>query len=433
MDNELKITLIGAGSAIFGPTSIMSILKSEPLEGSNVTLVDVDGDRLGLVASAAEMLNEFLEAGVNVKSETDRRKALPGTDYLLITAEEGRIDRWQADFQILKNFGIKHTLGENRGPAGLSHTLRTVPLVLDICRDAAELSPEATAIIFTNPEDRIAYAVNKYTDLEAYGYCDGNWDFRDHFLGKLLGIPGEGIHLEGAGINHMVWITELRDKSTGENIYPQMVERAEETGWQPLSHHLYRTYGLWPHENDGHVGEYIGYAPEFNDCSGYDFDDHLKREDEWIGRLKALVTGNYPVEDLAAKLSDYERFTFGDMSFTRMIEGEITEENVFLSGANLINNGKVGNLPEDMVVEVPATVTYGGIHGFSMGNLPEGIASICYREGTIQKLSAEAAAEGSREKALRALDLDDIVHSPKTANELLDAFITEHRSYLRTF
>ncbi len=433
MNEQLKITLIGAGSAVFGPTSIMSILGSRPLSGSKLTLVDVNEEKLELVTAAAREMNEFLGAGMEIDSETEGRNALPGTDYLLITVEEDRIDRWQTDFQILKDFGIKHTLGENRGPAGLSHTMRTVPLVLDICRDAEELCPDATAIIFTNPEDRIAYAINRYTNLEAYGYCDGNWDFRDHFLGDLLGIPGGRIHLEGAGINHMVWITELRDRATGDDLYPEMVNLAEKEGWQPLSHHLYRTYGLWPHENDGHVGEYIGYAQEFNDCSGYDFDAHLKQEEKWLGRLRRLKEGNYPIEEFVGELSEYERFTFGDMSFTRMIEGQIAEENVFLSGSNLVNNGKIANLPDDMVVEVPATVTYGGINGFSMGKLPEGIASICYREGTIQKLSAEAAAEGSREKALRALDLDDIVHSPKVAEELLDEFIDVHRDYLRTF
>ncbi|MFP4201807.1 MAG: hypothetical protein ACLFN7_04120 [Candidatus Acetothermia bacterium] len=430
---RLEITLVGAGSAIFGPTSILSILETEALEGSKLNLVDIDREMLELVGLTTEKMNDHLRAGVEVDLYTDRKEALPGTDYLLITAEEDRIDRWRRDFRILKEFGIEHTLGENRGPAGLSHTLRTAPLVLDICRDAEELAPNSKAIIFTNPEDRLAYAINHYTDLKAYGYCDGNWDFRDHYLGELLDLPGERIHLEGAGINHMVWITELFDRETGRNLYPEMVRRAEEEDWQPLSRHLYRTYGLWPHENDSHVGEYIGYAPEFNDCSGYDFDGHLEEEQKWKERMEGLKDGGYEVERFVSELSGYEHHTFGDASFTRIIEGERTEENVFLSGANLINDGKIPNLPDDMVVEVPAVVTYGGINGFSFGELPDGIASLTHREGIIQKLSAEAAIEGSREKALRALDLDDIVPVPKTGKKLLDRFLDEHRYYVRGF
>jgi len=298
---------------------------------------------------------------------------------------------------------------------------------------AEELAPEAKGIIFTNPEDRLAYAVNKYTDLEAYGYCDGNWDFRDHFLGELLDLPGERIHLEGAGINHMVWITELRDRETGQDLYPEMVQRAEAENWQPLSRHLYRTYGLWPHENDSHVGEYIGYAPEFNDCSGYDFDGHLKEEKKWRNRMKKLREGDYEIEEFVAELSDYEHHTFGDASFTKIIKGEVTEENPFLSGANLINKGKISNLPDDMVVEVPAVVTYSGINGFSFGDLPDAITSLTHREGVVQKLSAEAAVEGSREKALRALDLDDIVPDPETGRKLLESFLNEHAEYVRGF
>ncbi len=433
MKEDVKITLVGAGSTIFGPTSILSILQTEALAGATLSLVDVNGEMLELVGETTRRMNDYLGVGMEVELETDRTEALPGTDYLLITAEEDRIDRWRRDFEILKEFGIKHTLGENRGPAGLSHTMRTAPLVLDICRDAEELAPEAKGIIFTNPEDRLAYAVNKYTDLEAYGYCDGNWDFRDHFLGELLDLPGERIHLEGAGINHMVWITELRDRETGKDLYPEMVQMADAENWQPLSRHLYRTYGLWPHENDSHVGEYIGYAPEFNDCSGYDFDGHLKEEKKWRNRMEKLREGDYEIEGFVAELSDYEHHTFGDASFTEIIKGEITAENPFLSGANLINNGKIPNLPDDMVVEVPAVVTYSGINGFSFGELPDAIASLTHREGVVQKLSAEAAVEGSREKALRALDLDDIVPDPATGRKLLERFLNEHAEYVRGF
>ena len=433
MKKDLKITLIGAGSTIFGPTSILSILQTEALSGATLSLVDVDGEMLELVGKTTRKMNNYLGTGMDIELQTDRSRALPGTDYLLITAEEDRIDRWRRDFQILKDFGIKHTLGENRGPAGLSHTMRTAPLVLDICREAEELAPEAKGIIFTNPEDRLAYAVNKYTDLEAYGYCDGNWDFRDHFLGDLLDLPGERIHLEGAGINHMVWITELRDRETGQDLYPEMVQRAEAENWQPLSRHLYRTYGLWPHENDSHVGEYIGYAPEFNDCSGYDFDGHLKEEKKWRNRMERLREEDYEIDQFVAELSDYEHHTFGDASFTEIIKGEVTEENPFISGANLINKGKISNLPDDMVVEVPAVVTYSGINGFSFGDLPDAITSLTHREGVVQKLSAEAAVEGSREKALRALDLDDIVPDPETGRKLLESFLNEHAEYVRGF
>lgn len=427
-----KITLVGAGSTIFGPTSILSILETEALNGATLDLVDVNREKLELVGKTTEKMNRFLEAEVEVKLHTDRKEALPGTDYLLITAEEDRIERWRMDFRILKEYGIEHTLGENRGPAGLSHTLRTAPLVMDVCQDAEEMAPEAEVIIFTNPEDRLAYAVNHYTDMAAYGYCDGNWDFRDHYLGELLDLPGERIHLEGAGINHMVWITELRDRVTGEDLYPEMVRLAEERDWQPLSRHLYRTYGLWPHENDSHVGEYIGYAPEFNDCRGYDFDGHLDEEARWKTRMEKLVEDDYEIERFVRQLSDYEHHTFGDASFTKIIEGEITSENVFLSGANLVNEGKIPNLPDDMVVEVPATATYSGINGFSFGELPDAIASLTHREGVIQKLSAEAAVEGSKEKALRAIDLDDIVNSPEKGKKLLDRFLEEHESYVHS-
>ncbi|HUX22024.1 MAG TPA: hypothetical protein VMW69_12355 [Spirochaetia bacterium] len=427
---QIKVVYIGAGSSSFGPAILHDLFNNVFHGGGTLSLVDINAESLRLMTSAASKFNEHYQTSVEVQSDTERINVLADADIVLISAEQDRMNRWKTDFEIPKRFGIQHTLGENRGPSGLSHTLRTAPLVLAMCKDVERLAPKATVIILTNPEDRLQYVVQKYTKLRAYGYCDGLWDFRDHLVGKLLGIPGKNVHVFAAGINHAVWVTDIRDTRTGEDLYPRMVQRARETGWQPFGLHLYETYGLWPHENDEHYGEYFHYACEFIDCKGYNYQRHIDMELDWKERLRKLAANQYKIEDLLTDAGDFVARAFGDSPPSDVVRGLHLGEPRYLPNANLQNNGKIAGLPDDMIVELPAIATPAGIAGVSVQGLPEPIKVFLHREGEIQRLSGEAAIEGSRQKALTSLMLDPHVRSAETANQLLDAFLQAHKDLI---
>lgn len=424
--HDVKIVYIGAGSSNFGPAVLYDLFTNVFERNGELSLVDVRADALGLMENAARRMNEYFGKNVRVESSTDRTKVLEKTDCVVISAEVDRMNRWKQDWEIPRRFGIRHTLGENRGPGGLSHTLRTAPLILDMCRDIEAASPEATVIILTNPEDRLAYVVNKYTKLRVYGYCDGLWDFRDHLAGKLLGIPGEKVHVHAAGINHAVWITDIRHRDTRRDLYPELVRRARETGWQPFGMHLYDTYGLWPHENDEHYGEYFHYACEFIDCKGYDFEAHIRMEHEWKDKLRELSNGTYEMKTLIEETKSFIWRVFGDSPPSDVIRGVHLGQPCFLPNANLPNHGKIRDLPDDMIVELPAVASPAGIFGIGFPGLPESILVFLRREGEIQRLAGEAAVEGSRQKALTSLLLDPQVRNAETAVKLLDAFLDAH-------
>lgn len=424
--NGLSIVYIGAGSSNFGPAILLDLLENVLRDNDTLSLVDINERALQLMDGAAHKMASHLERSIEVRSDSKRLGLLKGADCVIITVEEDRMNRWKTDWRIPQELGIVHTLGENRGPGGLSHTLRTAPLVVEIAKDVEKAAPDATVIILTNPEDRLAYAVTKYTRLRAYGYCDGLWDFRDHLVGPLLGIPGERVHVHAGGINHAVWITDIRETGTRRDLYPEMVKRARETGWQPFGLHLYENYGLWPHENDEHYGEYFHYASEFVDCKGYDFDGHEQMDREWKAKIEKLVGGNYDVEKFVAETRTFNWNVFGDAPPSDVIRGVHRGESRFIPNANLPNNGKIPGLPGDMVVEVPGVASSSGIFGIGFPDLPEPILVFLHREGVIQKLSAEAAVEGSRHKALQSLLLDPQVRSAATAEKLLDAFLDAH-------
>lgn len=423
---ELNVVYIGAGSSNFGPAILLDLLENVLRTNDHLSLVDINEVALQLMDGAAHKMAAELGRKVGIRSETSREKVLPGADCVIVTAEEDRINRWRRDWEIPRELGIEHTLGENRGPGGLSHTLRTAPLILEIARDVERLAPDATMIILTNPEDRLAYAVTKYTGVRAYGYCDGLWDFRDHLVGPLLGLPGEKVHVHAGGINHAVWITDIRESETRRDLYPEMVRRARETGWQPFGLHLYEIYGLWPHENDEHYGEYFHYASEFMDCKGYDFDGHVQMDKEWKSKIESLVHGRYDAETFIRETRKFNWDVFGDAPPSDVIRGVHLGQPRFIPNANLPNLGKIVGLPDDMIVEVPGVANPSGIFGVGFPRLPEEVLVFLHREGVIQRLSAEAAVEGSRKKALSALMLDPQVRSAATAEKLLDAFLDAH-------
>lgn len=366
----MKATVIGAGSVIWGSSVIHDLLSNEKVNEGTISLVDVDKNKLKSIHEISEILNEHEKQNFEIKSSTDRREMLPDSDFVMILAEEDRIKTWKRDCEILEEFDIDHPLAENRGPGGLSHTLRTVPLVMDMCRDIEELCPDSLSITLTNPEDRITYAAHRYTDIEMIGYCDGLWDFKSHHLGDLLDIPPEDIYVRGAGINHCVWITEMLNRRTGEDLYPRLVKKSREGDWQPFSRHLYENYGLWPYENDEHVGEYFREACEFFECEGHDFDGHEKMQDEWKTAASKVIQGTPYIEEYVEKVANWNQVVFGDLPLTKIVEGVYLGEEQYLPNVNLPNEGKIDNLPDDMIIEEPGVATPGGVQGERFGRLP---------------------------------------------------------------
>ena len=278
----------------------------------------------------------------------------------------------------------------------------------------------------TNPEDRIVYALTRYTTLRAFGFCDGLWDFRTDYAGKLLGIPGEFIHVHGAGINHAVWITDLRDNRTGHDLYPKLVELARKNVWQPFGLFLFDTFGLWPHENDEHYGEYFQYAHQFFAAKGYDFESYAGRHAERRKMNLRLIGREIDPATYLQSLDPIVENTFGDTPPSLVLRGAVLGEPAYIPNANVVNAGCIAGLPDDMVVEVPAIATATGVFGIRFVTLPDEITAILHREAVIQKLAAEAAVEGSRKKALLALLMDPHVRDPQTAERLLDAFTEAH-------
>ncbi|MEM1570272.1 MAG: alpha-glucosidase/alpha-galactosidase [Candidatus Bathyarchaeia archaeon] len=433
---EVKISLVGAGSASFGLETLRDIVSTEELHGGTIALIDIDEGKLKTMAKVAERFNEYFKANLKIESFTKTKDGLSGSDFVIIAVEKERMKRWWLDFQIPHKYGIKQVIGECGGPGGLAHTLRVVPLVLEICRDIEDLCPNALVMNYSNPEARVAYAINRYTKLKAVGLCPGIYG-RMEWLSTALGRQIEAL---AAGLNHFTWILKLWFKDSGENAYPILIDRLKTAddvkrdilAGEPLSRILCLTYGYYPSPSDGHVGEYVSYA--------WDIVPERERGENWLSAVEKWSENiRKTVDDLATDKLSVELYSSSELirgergQAVNIIKAIVSNRRYFEYAVNVPNKGVVTNLPLDTVVEVPAVVDGSGIHPIHIGSLPTGIDALCYTQAVIQRLSVEAAYEGSYEKALQALLIDPVVHSVEAAKKTLDELLEVHAPLLPQF
>ena len=150
---KLKIVLIGAASASFGRGTIADLMDAEELKESELTisLVDIDKKALDRMYRLANLLKERYSSKAKIEIKTDREKVLPGANYVIVSVAQKRWQLWEKDFYIPAAYGFRHIFGENGGPGAAFHTLRSLYLMIPICKDMEKLCPEALLINFTNP------------------------------------------------------------------------------------------------------------------------------------------------------------------------------------------------------------------------------------------------------------------------------------------
>lgn len=456
------ITVIGAGSASFGENTLSALMRSKKLKGSTLRLVDRNPQSLDIVHRLAKRLNTEWDSGLTITAHTHHKDALDGTNFVVSAIEVGpREELWKSDFEIPLKYGVRQPYAENGGPGGFAHAARNVKPVLEIVRDMEQACPDAWFINFTNPMVRICDLVNRHSKIKAVGLCHqiyASYGMVGVALAKDLGIqiPDglEGMHadvmqhplqqqvihqtvplidIRAAGTNHFTWILSIRDRRSGEDLYPLLRKRffeLDET-FEPLTRRIFQDFELFPVPGDTHLCEYLPWMSDpitkpwekFN-VRLYDWELMAGLRDFSLDRLNEMANGVMTVEGLLE--SDSE-------GALEMIENVAFAGNHYHLAANLPNQGQISNLPYGATVETPVHVDGAGIHPVHMGALPEPVAELCRRELMVAQLCVDAAVEGSYEKALQCLLLDPVVTDLKTARTILDDYLKTYREHLPQF
>lgn len=427
----MKLVAIGIGSAIFGVALLRDFFRTPELRGSELWLVDVDPTALDRMTRLAARLNEVADWEVRLGSTGDRQEALSGADFVVMAAALDRVRTWRTDHELALRHGFPSVLSENGGPGGLSHTLRSVPLVLDIASDIERLAPDATLLTYTNPENRVCLALLRHSSVRTVGLCHSVAEAIER-CADTLGRDRQEIDVLAAGVNHFTWFTSVCDRASGDDLMPEFASRwrREESRDGVLCRRLFDVFGVVPAIDDDHVGEYLPWAADLIGTAGYDFDGHERRARAAVAQVEAWGRGVSPVEPMLDSPSTEARL---DHSVSGIVADIATRRHRRRPSFVLPNTGLIDGLPNDAVVEAPGLVDAGIAGGVPVGPLPEPIAALVRHELSIQDVAVEAAVQGSRQLALQALLLDPVVNSARAAERFLDDVLRVNRDYLPRF
>ena len=438
-----KITFMGAGSAVFSRRVLSDCLCSEALKDSEIALYDIDPHRLAEVEEIILATNKTHGGSATIKTYLgveNRKEALRGADFVINAIQVGGYDPCTiTDFEVPKKYGLRQTIGDTLGIGGIMRALRTIPVLEDFAKDMAEVCPDAWFLNYTNPMAMLTGYMQRYTPIKTVGLCHSV----QKCSSKLLNWLGMEDKLEGrreliAGINHMGWLLEIRDKD-GNDLYPEIRRRVAdmmandpECPDRVRFNHILQ-FGYYCTESSVHSSEYVPYYiksnyPELLDRFKINLDTYPKRcikhIEQWAEQSKLML------EEAATPRERSEEYA------SRIIESIVTNT-PYEIGGNVLNKGHlITNLPENACVEIPCLVNGQGIHPCHVGELPVQLAALNMTNINVQLLTIEAAHTRKKEHIYHAAMLD-----PHTAAELdidtikkmVDDLIDAHGNWLPKF
>ncbi|HUX51638.1 MAG TPA: alpha-galactosidase [Spirochaetia bacterium] len=417
-----KISIIGAGSAVFTKNIVVDILNIAALEAGTIALVDIDAQRLSLADKLVKKVIELTGKKWNVLSSTDRREVIQNSDFVINQIEVAGLQTVKYEYEIPLKYGVKQCIGDTMGPGGLFKTMRTVPAWLDIVRDIEELAPNALILNYTNPMSAVTLATIKVTEMPVVGLCHSIQN-TSRQLSEYLGIPYPELKWQAGGINHMSWFVEL--SHGGRDMYPVLKEKIRDPELlkkDPVRFDAMKHLGAFVSESSGHFSEYIPYyrkrqdlidkhcSTGYNGGTGFYANNWPTWREDNDRRIEQFVSGKEKISLESSR--EYAPI---------IIDGVVTNEPRVIYG-NVLNEGLISNLPSDGVVEVGCLVDRNGVHPTKFGKLPEHLAALCRSNMSFFDLSVSAVIERDKEMALHALMVDPLTAAVCSLSEIEKMF-----------
>lgn len=415
----MKITFMGAGSTIFARNVIGDCLCVDSLKESEFALYDIDAKRLKESETILEAINKGKGSPGIIKSYCgveNRKEALRGADFVVNAIQVGLYDPCTIiDFEVPKKYGLRQTIADTLGIGGIMRALRTIPVLKDFADDMAEVCPDAWFLNYTNPMAMLTGYMQRYTPIKTVGLCHSVQVCSEGLLDELdLKDRAEGRRELIAGINHMAWLLEIKDRD-GNDLYPLIRERTAECMKNPECKDKVRldyikNFGYYCTESSEHNAEYNMFYikskyPELIEKYNIPLDDYPRRCIEQIEGWKKQY------EELASNpIIEHTR----SKEYASGIMEAIVTGKSYQIGGNVVNKGHlISNLPEEACVEVPCLVNGNGIYPCNVGALPPQLAAMNMTNINVQLLTIDAAVTGKKDRIYQAAMLD-----PHTASEL---------------
>jgi alpha-galactosidase len=439
----IKITFLGAGSTVFAKNVLGDVMSTPILKDSEIALYDIDEERLNESFIMLKALNQNINQGQAVICKylgvSERREALRGAKFIVNAIQVGGYDPCTiTDFEIPKKFGLQQTIADTLGIGGIFRALRTIPVLKEIARDIEDVSPDALLLNYTNPMAMLTGYLLSYTKVKTIGLCHSvQICSKDLLEGLDMKSAIDGHVYSIAGINHMAWLLEIKDKN-GVDLYPEIKKRVfqkkkSEKHRDMVRFEYIRRLGYYCTESSEHNAEYNPFFikskyPELIEEFNIPLDEYPRRCEEqikgWKKQKQELVENSSSLTHERSK------------EYASYIMEAILTNTPFRIGGNVLNHGLITNLPSEACVEVPCLVDGNGIRPCYVGKLPTQLAAMNISNISPQLLTIEAAVTESKDKIYQAAMMD-----PHTAAELsihdieamCDELINAHKGWLPAY
>ncbi|MDF2908080.1 MAG: melA [Herbinix sp.] len=438
----VKITFMGAGSTVFARNVLGDCMCTPSLHDAEIALYDIDENRL----LESEIILNAINKNVNSSRATiktylgveQRKEALRSADFVVNAIQVGGYDPCTiTDFEIPKKYGLKQTIADTLGIGGIMRGLRTIPVLRDFARDMEEVCPDTLFLNYTNPMAMLTGYMQRYTKIRTIGLCHSvQVCSRDLLKGLGMEDKVEGRKELIAGINHMAWLLEIKDKE-GKDLYPEIKAKAakknaEEKHRDMVRYEYIHRFGYYCTESSEHNAEYNPFFiksryPQLIEDFQIPLDEYPRR---CVNQIKGWEEEkNNILQDGKITHERSEEYA------SYIMEAVVTNKPIKIGG-NVMNTGLIDNLPAEACVEVPCLVDGSGIHPCHVGKLPVQLAAMNMTNINPQLLTIEAAVTGKREHIYQAAMLD-----PHTAAELsiddiiamCDELIATHGTYMKDY
>lgn len=428
-----KVVLIGAGSTVFAKSLLGDILSYPELAESAITLFDIDPMRLSTSAAVARKVAEAQGARPIIEATTDRRAALAGADYAICMIQVGGYKPSTViDFEIPKHYGLRQTIGDTLGIGGIMRGLRTIPVLLDICRDMEELCPNALLLNYVNPMAMNCWAVGRASTIKTVGLCH-SVQHTAQTLARDIGVPLEEITYLCAGINHVAFY--LRFERQTADLYPEIhrvVAEERVPDDNRIRYEMLTRLGYFVTESSEHFSEYVPWfirpgRPDLIERFHIPLDEYPRRCEAQIADWEAMRTafeGDAPIA--VERSAEYGAQIIHSMETgtPRIVYGNVT------------NHGLIDNLPPECCVEVPCVVDRNGVQPTHVGALPPHLAALMQTSINVQSLTVEAALTRNRAHIYHAAMLDPHTAAALDLDQIwamVDDLIAAHGDWLPAY
>jgi len=452
-----KIAFIGAGSVTFAKNLLNDFLLFEIFRDAEFRLMDIDRNRLDFAENTMITVNNRRKANAKFKITQDRKEALADADFVITMIQVGSNEATKIDFDICRKHGLKFTIADTMGVGGISRALRTIPVMLDICRDMEQVCPDAYLLNYTNPMGMLMASTMRSSKIKSIGLCHGVFGTAGK-IADLINVDIKKVNYLCAGINHLAFF--LKYEADGKDAYP-LIKKAFDGKYKQeelVRQEIYRRFGYFMTESSEHLSEYLPYFIKSDELvKEYDIpiDEYLHRSEENVEIYnqvdKAFKEGiNILAEGGKVKITPKSRMrkrnkkdgedvvafevtnTHSGEYASKICNAIVTDESFAFNG-NLLNRGLITNLPNNTCVEVPCLVNKNGIQPTVVGDLPPQCAALIQTNLNVQDLVTRGMLEQNRDYIYHAALLSPLasaVLSTKTICSLMDDLLETHKEII---